>query len=165
MLLGDARISAAGRRVRLLCGLTKYRSGLVAGSVGTVSGSAQWGVLVKYDNGDVLDTLVKSLELFEPKDIAEAEQADREWEDQIRSAPEAKIHLGPAGGFRCVSIEYVNSYGTMTYHSNGDKQDALKILKIMLAAGKPVQEVYPYDTRPARECSLLLQARDELKAT
>lgn len=54
------------KRVRLTCDLTRYRAGLVEGSLGWTTGqNAQWGVIVKYDNGAELDTLWCSLDVLE----------------------------------------------------------------------------------------------------
>ena len=56
----------SARRVKLLCDLTHYRRGLVAGTLGwTTSARSEWGVMVRYDGGHILDTLWRSLETLE----------------------------------------------------------------------------------------------------
>jgi len=62
------------QRVRLLCDLTRYRGGLVVGTLGWTDpwSDAQWGVIVNYDNGARLDTLRNSLEILEDETKAEA---------------------------------------------------------------------------------------------
>lgn len=52
----------ARRRVRLTADLTRYDRRLVTGCLGWTGKPGQWGVMVHYDNGAVLDTLWKSLE-------------------------------------------------------------------------------------------------------
>lgn len=55
------------QRVKLTADLTKYAAGLTPGTLGWTKPTitARWGVMVQYDNGVLLDTLWRSLEVQE----------------------------------------------------------------------------------------------------
>jgi hypothetical protein len=74
------------QRVCLTTDLTRYDSRLVAGSLGwTTVRRAQWGVIVEYDNGAVLDTLWKSL-----REVVEQKTVEQLWTEFAQCITELK---------------------------------------------------------------------------
>lgn len=134
-----------GRRVRLLANLTGYDSRCVLGSLGTTcpDARAQWGVMVRYDNGAFLDTLGQSLE-----DIDDACPGPEDPEGYLRwrdarygRAEKITVYVGPYGGFRSLTHR-IDGAGFETY----DKQRADELLDVFMALGKEVEERWPDGT-------------------
>ena len=65
------------RRVRLTCDLTRYDHRLVEGSLGWTGREGQWGNIVQYDCGAVIDTLWRSLEFLKEETQDEARRLKR----------------------------------------------------------------------------------------
>jgi len=57
-------VKTASQRVRLKTGLTQYCNGLTAGMLGWTEPDrpAVWGVVVRYDNHCIVDTLLSQIE-------------------------------------------------------------------------------------------------------
>jgi len=131
-LLCDCIGSVVGKRVRLTNDLTRYRPGLIPGILGLVLGYGDYGVMVRYDNGQTLDTLGHGLELVNPEDIAEAQAAiDKRWKE-LMAAEIFTVALGMHGGFQTLVVKLSDNHKTII----GDKDEARKVLAHLLAAGK-----------------------------
>lgn len=100
-------------KVKLLVDLTRYADGLVEGSEGyTVGNNGLWSrandnfVTVCFPEIATLDVLWKSLEIIDEEYLKRAEESNKEWKEQLKSAKDVELHLGPRGGFRSLQFKY-----------------------------------------------------------
>ena len=89
-------------KVKLLVDLTRYADGLVEGSVGyTVGSNGMWSrandnfVTICFPEIATLDVLWKSLEIIDEEYLKKAEEANKKWKEQLKSAKDVELHLGP----------------------------------------------------------------------
>ena len=135
-------------KVKLLVDLTKYADGLVEGSVGyTVGSNGMWSrandnfVTVCFPEIATLDVLWKSLEIIDEEYLREAEEANKKWKEQLKSAKDVELHLGPRGGFRSLQFMYLDDNNIINHYAVGFKNEADNILKIFKENNIKVKEV------------------------
>ncbi|WP_062197412.1 hypothetical protein [Massilibacterium senegalense] len=134
-------------KVRLTADLTKYLSGLVAGSEGvTVGQVGRWSknddrfVSVNFPGKGILDVLWESLEIIDEEYLAEAEKRKRKELEELKTAYDVVKYVGPRGGFKYLSYQYVNSDGVNVGVTQGFKAKAEKLIDIFESYGIEVME-------------------------
>jgi len=135
-------------RVKLLVDLTKYGEGLVEGVEGyTVGERGMWSrasdrfVTVCFPGIATLDVLWQSLEIIDEEYLKRVEEADKKWFNQIKTAKNVELILGPRGGFRSLSFEYIGDEGVVNHYSVGFRDKAEKIMKFFKENKIKVREV------------------------
>ncbi len=135
-------------KVKLLVDLTRYADGLVEGSVGyTVGSNGMWSrandnfVTICFPEIATLDVLWKSLEIIDEEYLKKAEEANKKWKEQLKSAKDVELHLGPRGGFRSLQFMYLDDNNIINHYAVGFKNEADNILKIFKENNIKVKEV------------------------
>jgi len=134
-------------KVRLTQDLTRYHPGLVPGVEGvTVGQYGLWSrgsdrfVGVRFPDIGPFDILWDSLEIVDKEYLTEAAERDkRKWE-LLKLAKNVVRTVGPKGGFRHISYEYIDEHGTTSHVSNGDRQEAEKLVQFFQKYGIEVRE-------------------------
>lgn len=135
-----------GIRVKLTVDLTKYASGLVAGTEGmTVGRQGMWSrgndrfITVHFPGIATLDVLWDSLEIIDEAAL-QAIAREQEKEDlQLKSARDVIHYVGPKGGFRALSYTYTDlESGTESHISVGFRKEAYRIMEIFQQYGIPI---------------------------
>ncbi len=129
----------SGIKVRLLVDLTKYAKGLIAGTEGvTVGRTGLWSrgsdrfITVHFSGIATLDVLWDSLDIIDEAVLLENEKREKAFEESLRSARDVVLHLGPRGGFRCLSYSYIDQEsGTEIHVSNCFRSEAQRIMEIL----------------------------------
>ncbi len=130
-------------KVRLNTDLTNYGSGLKKGIEGyTIESCGMWSrsndrfVSVCFPNIQTLDVLWKSLDIID-EDFLKRREAEKErFLEELKTATNVEKHLGPRGGFRCLSYQCGNKSV-----SNYFKNEALEIEKVLKNYGIEIQEI------------------------
>jgi len=135
-------------KVKLLVDLTRYADGLVAGSQGyTIGSKGMWSrasdnfVTVCFPKIATLDVLWKSLEIIDEEYLKRAEESDKKWKEQLKTARCVELHTGPRGGFRSLQFEYLSSNKIINHYSNGIKSEADGIMEIFKANNIKIRKV------------------------
>ena len=135
-------------KVKLLVDLTRYADGLVEGSEGyTIGSKGMWSrandnfVTVCFPNIATLDVLWKSLEIIDEEYLKKAEEWNKEWKKQLKTARCVELHLGPRGGFRSLQFEYLDDNGIVIHYANGFKNEADDIVEIFKANNIKIERI------------------------
>jgi len=134
-------------KVRLTQDLTRYHPELVSGVEGvTVGQYGMWSrgsdrfVGVRFPEIGTFDILCEKLEIIDEEYLAEAEERDkRKWE-LLKNAKNVVRTIGPKGGFKYLSYEYLDEKGIPNHVSNGDRQAAEKLIAFFRKHGIEVRE-------------------------
>jgi hypothetical protein len=125
-------------RVKLTVDLTKYDSRCSIGAEGNTcppqSGGSDLLTGVAFDSGARLDVFSSGLEII---DADYLRQRAAEEAEEVRTAREIILYLGPLGGFQCLS--YQCSRGHI---SDGSKQSAERKVALFRERQIPVREVF-----------------------
>jgi hypothetical protein len=104
-----------GIKVRLTTDLTKYHRDLLPGVEGhTVGQSGMWSrgsdrfIGVHFPNVGTFDVLWDSLEIIDAEYLARAAAKKQKKMEALKSAKRVVRTIGPAGGFKYLSYEYVD---------------------------------------------------------
>ena len=132
---------------RLQTDLTRYAPGLVAGTEGvTVGRYGMWSrgsdrfITVAFPGIATLDVLWDSLEIIDEEVLREQEEAKRNFQESLKTAGEAVLHLGPRGGFRGLSFSYTDQEtGIRCHQTIGFRAEAEEIKKQLEAYGIPIE--------------------------
>ena len=143
-------------KVRLKVDLTSYLPGLVAGSEGVTIGQyGMWSrgsdrfVGVEFPDKGKLDVLWESLEIIDDDYLQQAAEAERKWQESLKTAQTVVKRVGPQGGFRSLSFEYVNSEGNKVRFSTGFRSEGDKLEKSFSDLGIPIEiQKESRETRP-----------------
>lgn len=124
-------------QVKLLVDLTKYADGLIEGTEGyTVGSKGMWSrandnfITVCFPGIATLDVLWKSLEIIDEEYLKKVEEENKKWTNQIKTATDVELHLGPKGGFRSLQFRYIDDNKLQCHYAIGFKSKADKIIKI-----------------------------------
>ncbi len=135
-------------KVKLLVDLTRYADGLVEGSEGyTVESKGIWSrandnfVTVCFPKIATLDVLWKSLEIIDEEYLKEAEESNKRWVEQLKTAKCVELHIGPRGGFRSLQFEYLDDNNIVNHYAIGFKNKADSVLEIFKANNIKIKEV------------------------
>lgn len=135
-------------KVKLLVDLTKYVDGLVKGSKGyTVGNKGMWSksndnfVTVCFPNIATLDVLWKSLEIIDEDYLKRAEEWNKKWKEQLKTARCVELHLGPRGGFRCLQFEYLDANGMVIHYANAFKNESINIIETFKAYNIKIETI------------------------
>lgn len=135
-------------KVKLLVDLTKYANGLVEGTLGyTIGSRGMWSrandnfVTVCFPKIATLDVLWESLEIVDEEYLRKAEEANKKWIEQIKTARCVELHVGPRGGFRSLQFEYLGDNKIVNHYAIGFKNKADKIIEIFKTNNIPIKEI------------------------
>lgn len=135
-------------KVKLLVDLTRYADGLVKGSEGyTVGSKGIWSrandnfITVCFPKIATLDVLWKSLEIIDEEYLKKAEELNKRWMEQLKTAKCVELHIGPRGGFRSLQFEYLDDNKIVNHYAIGFKNKADSILDIFKANNIKIKEV------------------------
>lgn len=128
-----------GIKVKLTTDLTKYAADLVAGTEGvTIGNCGTWSrgsdrfVTVDFSPIAKLDVLWDALEIIDSQVLAEIKTQQRKFEEDLKTARDVTLVLGPRGGFKYLSYEYTDQENGISVHeSNGFKDKAEKIIALL----------------------------------
>lgn len=133
-------------QVRLKVDLTEYMKGLVAGTVGyTIGTFGIWSrtsdrfVGVHFPGIGTLDVLWKSLEIIDEDYLREVEEYQKKKYEELKSAKNVVKYIGPRGGFRYFSYEYIDSNGIRMSTSNSYKLESEKLIELFKEFNIPVE--------------------------
>lgn len=134
-------------KVRLTADLTKYLSGLVAGSEGvTVGQVGRWSknddrfISVNFPSKGTLDVLWKSLEIIDEEYLAEVEKRKQKELEELKTAYDVVTYVVPRGEFKYLSYQYINSDGVNVGVTQVFKTKAEKLIDIFESFGIEVVE-------------------------
>lgn len=123
--------------VKLIKDLTKYRAGLIPGikgvtlgEQGALSRSNDNFITVRFENNTVLDVLWSNLEIIDKIYLKESEERRKEYLMELKTSNNIIKYIGPRGGFKYLSFEYISKDGTRIYISTTFKNKAEELLKI-----------------------------------
>lgn len=124
-------------KVRLKVDLTRYIPNLIVGSEGyTIGRYGDWSrgsdrfVGVVFPNIGTLDVLWESLDIIDEEYLKVASEDEKTFIEELRSAKDVLIVVGPKGGFRYLIFDYKNIEGVEVRKSIGFKKEAERCLKI-----------------------------------
>lgn len=86
-------------------------------------------VTVCFPNVATLDVLWKSLEIIDEEYLKRVKERNAKWLEELKTAKNVELNLGPKGGFRSLSFEYMSD-GVTIHYSNGFKNEAEKIMQV-----------------------------------
>lgn len=125
-------------RVRLKIDLSRYATGLLPGIEGiTVGRQNMWSrgsdrfISVHFPGVTTLDVLWSSLEIVDKEYLKKIEEEREEFKRELKTATNVVKAIGPRGGFKGLSFEYVNNEGIHCSTSIGFKSKAENIIKIL----------------------------------
>ncbi|MFT8322860.1 MAG: hypothetical protein ABF649_18485 [Bacillus sp. (in: firmicutes)] len=134
-------------KVRLTTDLTKYLPGLVEGTEGfTVGSQGIWSrsfnrfVSVNFPGKGTIDVLWKSLEVIDEKYLQEKGEREAKRLEEYKSAKNVIKHVGPRGGFKNLSYEYIDSNGAKVNTTLGIKSEAETLIEVFNSYGIEVME-------------------------
>jgi hypothetical protein len=135
-------------KVRLKADLTRYVTGLVPGVEGvTVGRRGIWSrgsdcfITVQFLGKTTLDVLWSSLEIIDDEYLKEAEASASKHMEELKTATDIVRHLGPRGGFQCLSFTYRTEEGITTHTSIGFRKEAERIISYFSQNGILVKDV------------------------
>ena len=126
-------------KVKLTTDLTKYAERLISGTEGiTVGRQGIWSrgsdrfITVRFPGIATLDVLWNSLEIIDEEVIQENKRQKEIFAENLRTAQDVTLYLGPKGGFRSLSYSYFDKESGITVHTSiGFKEEAYKIIEIL----------------------------------
>lgn len=135
-------------KVRLKTDLTQYGAGLLPGTEGYTAGrqgmysrGSDRFITVRFPTS-TLDVLWDSLEIIDEDFLREMDAEKRRFDESLKSARDVILHLGPRGGFRCLSLVYTDvESGTHCHLSEGFRDKAYQMMETLKSYGIPVREV------------------------
>ena len=86
-------------------------------------------VTVCFPNVATLDVLWKSLEIIDEEYLKRVKERNAKWLEELKTAKNVELNLGPKGGFRSLSFEYMSD-GVPIHYSNEFKNEAEKIMQV-----------------------------------
>lgn len=121
-------------KVRLKEDLTKYGEGLKEGIEGyTIGEYGMWSrgsdrfVGVCFPGVKTLDVLWDSLEIIDEDFLQKREERKRQFKEDLRTAYNVDIHVGPRGGFRYLCYSY--NGGNICHGFKDEAEQIEKVLK------------------------------------
>jgi len=114
--------------------------GVTVGRHGEWSRGSDRFVGVRFQEIGTFDILWESLEIIDAEYLAEAAERERKTRELLKNAKSVVRIVGPRGGFRYLSYEYVNEHGIPCHVSNGDRNAADNLVKYFLEQGIEVRE-------------------------
>ncbi len=135
-------------KVKLTTDLTKYAEGLIAGIEGiTVGRQGIWSrgsdrfITVSFPGIAMLDVLWNSLEIVDEEVIQENERQKEIFVENLKTAQDVTLYLGPKGGFRSLSYSYFDKESGIAVHTSvGFKEEAYKIIDILKTHNIPIKQ-------------------------
>lgn len=135
-------------KVKLTRDLTKYAEGLVSGTEGiTVGRQGIWGrgsdrfITVNFPGVATLDVLWNSLEIIDEEVIQENEKQKSLFAENLKTAQDVTLYLGPKGGFRSLSYSYFDKESGITVHTSvGFRKKAYEIIEILKTHNITIKE-------------------------
>lgn len=123
--------------VKLIKDLSQYRTGLIPGingitlgEQGALSRSNDNFITVRFENNTVLDVLWSNLEIIDKIYLKESEERRKEYLMELKTSNNIIKYIGPRGGFKYLSFEYISKDGTRIYTSIAFKNKAEELLKV-----------------------------------
>jgi hypothetical protein len=136
-----------GIKVRLVTELTRYHPGLLPGVEGrTVGQSGIWSrgsdrfIGVQIPSIGTFEVLWEGLEIIDADYLAQAAESKQRRMEALKTASKVLRTVGPAGGFKSLSYEYVDDKGTRHFRSIGDRTDAEELIRFFKQQGIEVNE-------------------------
>lgn len=133
-------------KVKLISDLSKYAPGLLPGVEGyTIGEYGTWSrgsdrfIGVCFPKIATLDVLWKSIEIIDKDYIEEAALLQKNQMDELKSAQNVIMYVGPRGGFRYLSYKYTSMEGISCSVSNGHKSEAERLIEIFKQYGIDVE--------------------------
>jgi hypothetical protein len=133
--------------VRLRANLTRYHSALVPGIEGrTVESGGMWSrasdrfVPVSFPGAGIHDVLWESLEIVDADYLAEAAARRADKAEALRTATNVIKTVGPRGGFKYLSYEYIAKDGVRQHVSTGFRSEAEEVIAVLERYGISVEE-------------------------
>lgn len=133
-------------KVKLNSDLSRYGEGLLPGIEGYTIG--QYGSLSRNSDRFIgvcfpgiatLDVLWGSLEIIDNEYLKEAALIRKKEMSNLKNAKNVIKYVGPKGGFRYISYEYISEDGIVNHVSNGFKSDADNLIEIFNQYGINVE--------------------------
>lgn len=133
-------------KVKLNTDLSRYGEGLLPGIEGYTIG--QYGIWSRSSDRFIgvcfpgiatLDVLWQSLEIIDDEYLSKVALLREKEMAELKSARNVIKYVGPRGGFRRISYEYICSNGIVGSVSNGFKKDADKLIEIFNKYGINVE--------------------------
>ena len=136
-------------KVKLTVDLTRYAQGLTAGTEGyTVENQGMWSrgsdrfVTVNFPGIATLDVLWESLKIIDEEVLKEIEINRQIFIENLKTAHDVKLYLGPRGGFRHLSYRYIDKEtGIPGSISHGFKEKAYEIMQVLEEYSIPIEEI------------------------
>lgn len=135
-----------GMKVKLTVDLTKYASGLVAGTEGvTVGRRGMWSrgndrfITVCFPGITTLDVLWDSLEVIDQEALEAIAREKELFLKHLKGAEDVTLYVGPKGGFRALSYCYTDPESGVSVHtSEGFRDEAYRIMDLLKEYGIPI---------------------------
>lgn len=135
-------------KVKLKVDLTRYGNGLVPGIEGyTIGRQGMWSrsndnfITVCFPNIKTLDVLWDSLEIIDEEYLKQVQESNQKWMEELKTARNVRLYLGPKGGFRGLSFQYIDERGIECGYSNGFKDESTKIMKFFKENNIHIEEI------------------------
>ncbi len=133
-------------KVKLNTNLSRYGEGLLPGIEGhTIGQYGTWSrnsdrfIGVCFPGIATLDVLWESLKIIDDEYLNEIALLHKKEAAELKSAKNVIKYVGPKGGFRYISYEYISNDGIINHVSNGFKNDADKLIEIFNQYGINVE--------------------------
>lgn len=135
-------------KVKLTTDLTKYAKGLISGTEGiTVGRQGMWSrgsdrfITVNFPGIATLDVLWDSLVIIDEEVIQENKRQKEIFAENLKTAQDVTLYLGPKGGFRVLSYSYFDKESGITFHASvGFREEAYEIVEILKAYNIPIKK-------------------------
>lgn len=134
-------------RVRLTEDLTRYHPQLIPGVEGfTVGRYGLWSrgsdrfIGVHFPQVGTFDILWEGLEIIDKEYLADLAEREKRRLDDLKNAKNVVRTVGPKGGFKYITYEYVDENGITNYMSNGNRQEAEKLIDVFRKHGIKIKE-------------------------
>lgn len=124
--------------------LTRYHPSLKTGTKGTIV--CMWGsndcfAKVRFNEVGTMDVLWKGIEITDTKYLSELAEQKRARNEALKTAMNVVLSLGPSGGFKYLTYEYVDVNGRHNHYGNGlDKASAMEDIEVFKQFGIQIQE-------------------------
>lgn len=129
-------------KVKLITDLTRYAPRLLPGVEGyTVGHYGMWSrssdrfIGVCFPGIATLDVLWESIEVIDEEYLNESKLLQQRHLDELKSARNVVVYVGPRGGFRHLSYQYTSVDGINCSASNGFKSESEKLIGIFKQYG------------------------------
>lgn len=84
---------------------------------------------VNFPGIGIFDVLWDSLQIIDEAYLAEAQKRETERWEALKSAKNVVQAVGPRGGFRYLSYEYVDRDGMLCHVSSGNRDEAKRLVE------------------------------------